>query len=239
MTERRRLWITRTAPQAEATAARLRAMRIEAVVAPVLEIRPIAGGALDLAGAEALAFTSQAAVAAFAAASPERSLPVFAVGAATAAAAQEAGFQHILAPPAHGDVRGLADRIAAADPKPRLVLNPTALEPASDLAALLAARGVAATSLAVYETVRSGLTAAPDAIDGLVVHSAKAAEAVADLVDPGCAAGLTVYAISEAAAASLRRRSFGRILVAEQPNEASLLARIGIDRDGAETQQEP
>ncbi len=214
-------------------------MGIQPVVAPVLEICPLVGVALDLAGVEALAFTSQAAVAAFAAASPERSLPVFAVGAATAASAKEAGFKNVLAPPPKGDVRGLADLIAAADPRPGMVLNPTALEPSADLAALLAVRGVAARSLGVYETVRSGLTAAPDAIDSVVVHSAKAAEAMAELVDPGRAACLTVYAISEVAAASLRRRSFGRILVAEHPNEASLLARIAIDRDGGETHQEP
>jgi len=235
----RRLWVTRTAPQAEATAARLRAFGIEPVIAPVLQVRPIAGARLDLVGVGALAFTSQAAVVVFAALSPERSLPVFAVGAATAAAAREAGFSQVLPPPAQGDVQGLAELIAAADLWPGPVLNPTAREPAADLAALLAARGVAARSVAVYETIRTGLKAAPGGLDGVVIHSARAAQAVADLTGPDQAASLTAYALSEAVAASLRRRSFGRILVAERPNEAALMARIRIDQDGGGTHQEP
>ena len=61
-----RVWVTRAQPQAEATAARLRAMGLEAVVAPVLETRPIVGARIELTGVDALAFTSAAGVAAFA-----------------------------------------------------------------------------------------------------------------------------------------------------------------------------
>src|SRR5581483_9588304 len=76
---RPRVWITRAQPGAAATALRVTAQGWEPVTAPVLETRPIAGASLDLAGIDAIAFTSAAGVRAFAALSPERALPVFAV----------------------------------------------------------------------------------------------------------------------------------------------------------------
>ena len=214
-------------------------MGLEPVVEPVLQVRPVKGAAIDLAGADALAFTSQAAVVAFAALSPERGLRVFAVGAATAAAARDFGFSQIEPLPDRGDVQGLAALIAETGAKPRLVVNPTARQPAANLAALLAARRIATRSVAVYETVRTGLAAAPADIAGVVIHSARAGEAVAKLVPPGEAPGLVAYAISEVAAAALRQRGFGRILIAETPDEASLLQRIAIDQNRPRTHEGP
>lgn len=233
-----RLWVTRAQPQAEATARRLRALGIEAVIQPVLQVVPIADAVLDLSGADALAFTSQAAVTAFAARSSERGLRVFPVGAATAAAARAAGFSRIEAPSAQGDVQGLAATIAA-EPRPALVVNPTALEPAADLGALLAGQGVAIRPVAIYRTVRTGLAIAPNPIDGVLIHSAKAGVAVAELVSPEAAGGLVAYVISDAAAASLRERGFGRILIPERPDEASLLERIEIDQNRTQTHEKP
>lgn len=221
----RRLWVTRTQPQADATARKLRDLGVDPIVAPVLETRAIQGVLLDLTGAEALAFTSRAAVAAFVDLSPERHLPVFAVGETTAAFARQAGFQKVESGPG-GDVQALADRIAATAPRPALVVNPTAREPAADLAALLAQRGIAARTVAVYETVATTLAAAPTEIDGVLIHSAKAGHAVADLVSAHQAHALTAYAISDAAADGLRKRGFARILIAEYPDETSLLKRI-------------
>ena len=59
----RRIWVTRTAPEAEATAARLEALGHTAVVAPVLEARAIVDARVDLAGVDALAFSSGHAIA--------------------------------------------------------------------------------------------------------------------------------------------------------------------------------
>jgi len=213
----RRIWVTRTQPQAEATAQRLRELGFEPVVAPVLVVHALAAD-IDLAGVAALAFTSAAGVAAFAEASPSRGLAVFAVGGATAEAARAAGFPHVLA--SKGDVEALADVIAAA--RPSLVLAPSAREPAADLPALLAARGIKARRVVVYET----LPAQPDppaGLDAVLVHSARAARIVAELITPAMAAALTAYAISEAAAAPLRALPFARIVTAPFPDEASLL----------------
>jgi uroporphyrinogen-III synthase len=192
----------------------------------VLETHAIDGALVDLNGVEAVAFTSRAAVAAFAALSPERELPVFAVGESTAAFARQTGFLQVGPIGLGGDVQALADRIATHAPRPGLVLTPTAKEPAADLTALLARCGIAARSVAVYETTRTGLTAAPADIDGVLIHSAKAGQAVAALVSPEQARTLTAYAISDAAAADLHKRGFARILIADHPDEASLLKRI-------------
>ena len=229
-----RLWVTRTQPQAEATAARLRALGHEPVVAPVLEVRPVAVDPARLAGADALAFTSQAAVAAFAAQSPERGLPVFAVGEATAAAARAAGFSRVAPPAAGGDVRALADQIAQAAPRPAALLNPTARAPAADLAALLAERGIPARGLVIYETAPTPMAGAPVGIDGVLIHSARAAEQVAQGITPALAASLSVYALSEAAASGLRNLGFARILVAEHPDEAALLRCLADEPEPSE-----
>ncbi len=222
----KRLWVTRTQPQAQATATRLRERGFEPVVAPVLRTVQIEDANVDLHDVQALAFTSRAAIAAFAQLSPERAAPVFTVGAATAAFARQAGFANVAPVGRGGDVRALADRIAAHRPRPGAVLNPTAREPAADLGALLAEHGIAARTIAVYETVRTDLLAAPQDLDGVLIHSAKAAAVVADLVSGAQAGSISVYAISDAAAAGLRERGFARILVADHPDEVSLLRRI-------------
>ncbi len=217
----RRIWVTRTAPEAQATAARLAAMGLTAVVAPVLEARATAGAQIDLSGVDALAFSSGHAIAAFATRSPERSLSVFTVGAATASHAKAAGFANVRS--ADGGASALAALISASDPKPNLVLHPAAREPSADLVALLAGYGVAARATAVYETVSTALAGPPDAIDSILIYSARGAEQVAALVAGRPVADIAVFAISTAAAAPLRRLGFARVMAAPFPNEAALL----------------
>jgi uroporphyrinogen-III synthase len=217
----RRIWITRAQPGAEATAARIRTLGLEPVVAPVLEVRARTGVAVDLAGVDALAFTSAAAVSAFADLCTARKLSVFAVGDATAAAARAAGFTDVRS--ASGDAQSLADLIATVSPPPR-VLNPTAAEPAADLCALLAAKGVTARSVAVYETVECGPATSPSDLDGVLIHSPKAARTVARMLSGHDQARLTAYSISQAAAAPLSSLGLLRIAIASAPNEGALLA---------------
>jgi len=174
------------------------------------------------------AFTSQAAVMAYAGLIARRDSRVFAIGSATAHAAREAGFTAVDTPTDDewGDVAALAERIARASPRPAMVMNPTAREPAADLAEMLVRRGVGARSVAVYETIKATLTAPPDNLFGILVHSPKAARAVAGLVDRDLAQRLCVWSISEAAAAPLRRLGFGRIVLADRPNEQALLEKL-------------
>ena len=52
----RRVWITRAQPGADSTAARVRALGHEPLVAPLLAVRPLEAESLDLRGVAALAF---------------------------------------------------------------------------------------------------------------------------------------------------------------------------------------
>ena len=222
MSAPRRIWVTRTEPQAQATAARLRKLGFQVIVAPVLEARQIPDAAIDLTGADAIAFTSGHGVQAFAHLCENRDLPVFAVGDTTAELASQAGFTQVTV--SRGGASGLALTIGAARPKPALVFNPTALEPSADLAALLAEQGVGARIVAVYRTAPITPDRVPSDVDVVLIHSAKAARIVAQMIPPDQAAVISVLAISEAAAAPLRALPFAHIAAAPFPDEAHLLA---------------
>ncbi len=219
------IWITRAQPEADATAARVRALGFEAVVAPLLTVKPLPGD-IDLEGVGAIAFTSANGVRAFAARSGERDLAVFAVGEATKAAAKAARFRTVLS--TDGDVRALAAGIAA---RRRdlggVVLHAGPAEPAGDLIGDLATWGVPARALALYETA----PADPPAdfadqlagFDGVLVHSPKAARRLTEWLDGAAAPGLAAYCLSPAVAAALEGATLGPVTVAPLPNEDALL----------------
>ena len=159
------------------------------MVAPLLAIRPLPQAAPDLTGVAALAFTSRNGVAAFAALTEARALPVFTVGDATAEAARAAGFSEVRS--AAGALGDLARLLAGA--APGVVLVPGALEPAGDLRALLTGR-VEVRPLPVYEAVETA-SPAPPAFDAVLVHSPRAGRALAALAP---FAGQVCAAISDA-----------------------------------------
>jgi uroporphyrinogen-III synthase len=220
-----RIWVTRT--EGEATAARLRELGHAPLLAPVLEARALPGE-IDLQGVHALANNNRNGVRMFAGRCGRRDLPAFVVGEGTAAAAREAGFAEIRS--ADGNVEALVLLIRQA--RPGVVLHPSALEPAQDLARMLALRGVQACSCAVYETaalplhaaMMAALEADPAEIDAVLVHSPRGARQVAQLLAAqGGARDLEAFCISAAAAAPLRELNLRETHVAEFPNEASLL----------------
>lgn len=219
-----KVWITRARPGADSTAARLTALGFTPVVAPLLVVRPLPAE-IDLAGVDALTFTSMNAVAAFAASSPSRDRPVFAVGDATARAAREAGFASVHS--ADGDLTALATLIRA-DGKGLTLLHPAAAQPAGDLAALV---GDAAhiRTITVYETVETDARPS-EAWHAVLIHSPRAARALASAA-PDVAGGLAC-AISEAAAAPLTPLGFAQVRVATVPTEDALLAALGKPRPG-------
>lgn len=188
------------------------------MIAPLLAIRPIPQAAPDLTGVAALAFTSRNGVDAFTALSPERGLPVFTVGDATAERAGEAGFASVRS--AAGALGDLARLLADAAPGP--VLAPGALGPSGDLPALLAGQ-VEVRALPVYEAVETGASA-PAAFDAVLVHSPRGGRALAAL---GPFAGQVAVAISTAAAAPLEGAAGLEIRIVAHPDEASLLQALG------------
>ncbi|MBI2262555.1 MAG: uroporphyrinogen-III synthase [Caulobacterales bacterium] len=223
MTPIRRVWVTRAEPGASRTAARLEVLGFEPVVAPLLAIHPLPRPGPDLTGVAALAFTSRNGVAAFAALSDDRALPVFTVGDATAEAARAAGFVRVRS--AAGAIDDLVRLLSAEAPAGGLVLAPGALEPAGDLPALLSGR-VEVRALPVYKAVGTG-AAAPAAFDAVLVHSPRGGRALAALLTVGGAVGRAAVAISEAAAAPLAAVAGLDIRVAAHPDEAALFEALG------------
>ncbi|MEO8115429.1 MAG: uroporphyrinogen-III synthase [Phenylobacterium sp.] len=229
---RQRIWITRAQPGAEDTAERVRALGHDAVVAPLLAVRLLNDVDINLTGVAALAFTSANGVRAFAARSGDRSLKVFAVGAATALAARGAGFKTVLS--ADGDVDALADGIGMRRNELKgEVLHPCAAEPAGDLAGALEKHGVAARQLILYET---GPVAIGDAeaealvrCDAALLHSLRAAQVLAKVLKAHPAPSMRVLALSKAVIKPLARTPLSARVFPPFPLEAALLNLI--DRD--------
>ena len=220
------VWITRAQPGAEATAVRVRALGHAPLVLPLLAVQPIPDVQVDLAGVRALAFTSANGLRAFAQACADRSLQVFAVGAATAQAAREAGFRRVLS--ADGDVAALAEGIAARRNEiGGAVLHPGAAELAGDLAGALARAGVEVRALTLYDTAPTAL--GPDQVAGLgevdvaLVHSAKGAQALAAVLAVHPQPRLKVLGLSKAVLAPLAGIPLAGLTSAPFPLEAALL----------------
>jgi uroporphyrinogen-III synthase len=223
----RPVWITRAEPGAGETAARVRALGLEALIEPLLEVRPLDVAAAQVADVGAIAFTSANAVRAFAARWPERGAPVFAVGGATARAAAAAGFTQVVS--ADGDVAALArlitDRRATIA---GMVLHASAAEAAGDLTGDLAASGVAARRLPLYETApRPPGPAVLDRLAGgavVLLHSPRAARILREAVAPGRLDRLTALCLSPAVAMGLGEAQLAGVRSAAEPNEAALIA---------------
>lgn len=220
------IWITRAQPGAEATAARVRALGHTPFVAPLLAVRMVESPQIELAGVGALAFTSANGLRAFAQACADRSLRVFAVGAATAQAAREAGFRRVLS--ADGDVGALAEGIAARRNEiGGAVLHPGAAELAGDLAGALARAGVEVRALTLYDTAPAALEPALIAAlaeqDVALVHSAKGAQALAGVLAEHPQPQLKVLGLSRAALAPLAETPLAALTAAPFPLEAALL----------------
>lgn len=221
-----RVWVTRARPGSEATATRVGAMGFEPVVAPLLEVRALAGGEIDLADVAALAFTSVNGVRYFAVGCARRDLPVFVVGASTAAAARSTGFRSVVS--AGADVEALATVIAAHGPFAGAVLHAGPTEPAGDLPGALFALGVEARALAVYETVerpRDPQTAAlVPTCRAALLHSPKASLVLAGYLTIAGAPNLTAICLSAKVAAPLVGKELAAVHAAGAPTEAALLS---------------
>lgn len=226
---KRQVWITRARPGADATAGRVRALGHEPFVAPLIEVRRLPGVDADVDDVTAIAFTSANAVRAFAQSSGRRDLKVYAVGGATALAAQEAGFGTVLS--ADGDVAALAQAIVGrhtfADGP---ILHASATEPAGDLVGALTAHGLQARRLDVYETVPVELAKRDltriKRMDVVLLHSAKAAQVLADLLRESPLPQLRALGMSQAALDPLAGLPLSAKLFPARPAEADLLRLI-------------
>jgi uroporphyrinogen-III synthase len=221
-----KVWVTRTEPGASETAARLRALGHDSLVAPLLAVRALPFSAPERVGA--IAFTSRNGVAAvtdWPEAAAWRDLPVFAVGDATAQAARAAGFRRVES--ARGDVEALRHLLTArrADWSGP-VLHPGARQPTGELTI----DGVEVLPVTAYEAVEQPLPikvrATWPGLDAVLIHSPRAARVLVRVTVGLPLNRLSAACISKAAAQPLLG-VLARIIVADQPTETAVLHALG------------
>ncbi len=151
-----RALVTRPEEDAAPLAAALAERGIDVTLEPLLAIRPLPEAPIDLAGVQALLFTSANGVRSFAELAGARDLagwrelPAFAVGNATAAAAHNVGFTRVDS--AAGDVATLAKLVAERlDPKAGALFHAAGSAVAGDLAGLLEQAGFTLRREMLYE----------------------------------------------------------------------------------------
>lgn len=217
----RRLIVLRPEPGNARTCAAIRAAGGEAIPLPLFEVRPTGWQALDPAGFDALVLTSANAIRH---AGPQLGLfahlPVVAVGAATARAAEGAGLS--VAAVGEGDAGDLPPLLARIGS--RAPLHLTGREH-RDLGA--------GTAIAVYASeAMEGIDVAPLIDATLLVHSARAGERLAHIVDVAGLdrAAITIVAISPAALAAAGHGWAAMIAAPAPRDDALIAAALSIDR---------
>jgi uroporphyrinogen-III synthase len=232
-----RILLTRPEPDAQRTAAALRAQGHDVITAPLLRIEPIADAQIGAGPWAAVLITSANAahaVTTHARVAPLRALPVFAVGRRSAEAMAAAGFADVTS--ADGNVSDLAQLVAARLQPVARLLYLAGEDRSGDLAGDLRARGFAVETAVIYRAVAATSlpTAAAQAltggIDGVLHFSRRSAEV---FIDAARAAGVLESALQAAhfclsapIAEPLAQAGAADIRVAERPNEALLLALI-------------
>jgi uroporphyrinogen-III synthase len=227
------VWVTRTQPGADRTARAVEALGHEAVVAPVLEVVPLPA---DFNGIrfDAVIFTGGNALDAFCRLSDRRDVTAWCVGDTTAEAARAQGFQTVMN--AEGDAEALFKLIKAKAPRDSLFVYPAPKEPAAPLLAWMWAEGLSISQIPVYETHMIAPEIDLRRITHVLVHSAKAARALADLLGKFAFTKLCVIFISDAASnafdeawAQTSKNNMPEALarrISPFPDEASMLKRI-------------
>jgi uroporphyrinogen-III synthase len=229
-----RALITRPIENAGSLAAALEARGVAVILEPLLAIRRIPGVDPPLDGVQALLFTSGNGARAFAAACPLRDRPVFAVGESTAKIAAALGFRDVES--AGGDVAALALLVASRlDPRAGALLHAAGSVLAGDLAGLLAKEGFAVRRSVLYAAeparefgAESQAALARGDVAIACFFSPRTAAHFASLARAsglaGACRGMTALCLSPAVAAAAAPIGWRRVITAERPTEAALLA---------------
>jgi uroporphyrinogen-III synthase len=233
-----RVLVTRPAGDAKSLLATLKSQGHVGVLAPLLDIRILAGVELDLAGVQALVLTSANGARAFAARSGVRDVPALCVGDATAREALALGFETVKS--AAGDVEALAALvIKTLDPNQGTLLHPASTRVAGDLAGLLDAEGFVYRREVLYEAVKADVLpeivrteVLEGTLDGVLLFSPRTGAAFADLVDRAGLAthlkGISAFCLSDPVAQNVGALKWKHIRVAAKPDQASLLALLNM-----------
>jgi len=226
--------VTRPAEEALRTAMALAEHGYDFLIEPLLEIAPLPDAAERLAAAgdaAAVLFTSANGVRAYAAATPRRDLPAYAVGGMTAEAARAAGFAQVHA--AGGDVEQLADFVARARrPGDGALLHVAGEHVAGDLAGRLAAKGFEVRAVALYAakaaealSAKAREALASGGLGAVLFFSPRTARTFVSLVRT---AGLDTYCrsciavcLSPAVAEAAGALAWRRVATAAKPGEGA------------------
>ena len=212
----RAIAVLRPEPGNAQTAAAIEAAGGRAIRLPLFEVRPLPWTAPDPASHDAMILSSANAIR-HGGAGLERlsSLPVLAVGAATAAAARDAGFRVIAS--GDGGIAALMAAAHAAGVRRALHLTGVDHRPGDP--------GAVTDTLCVYESAALSVGEEQAArLNGAVVlvHSARAGRALAAV--PGIdRATIAIAAISEGAADAVGR-DWQQVAVAQHPRDDALIA---------------
>ncbi len=230
-----RLLLTRPAEEGERTRAALEAAGHSVLVSPVLRFEPLPV-TLDLSGAQALAVTSRQGLRSLARATPRRDLPLFAVGAATAALAGEAGFQRVES--ADGDQAALARLLSRRlSPGAGHILHVTGSERADDLGENQPLQAFTVVRTELYQaraleeldrTARDAMTHGQ--LDAVAFFSPRSAAIFVTLVRraglAASCAGLLAVCLSPAVTRSAAMLPWSEAVTAAQPSLPALLAAL-------------
>ncbi len=233
-----RLLVTRPEPDAQRTAATLRANGHEVVIAPLMRIETIADAPLGSRPWAAIVVTSANAahaIAQHARVAQLRAAPVFAVGNRSAQAMVAAGFENVGS--ADGNAGDLARLVAARIKPGEHLLYLGGEDRSGDLAGDLRAGGFTVHTAIVYRAVAATFLPPPAAqalardIAGVLHFSTRSAEAYLWTArDAGMLARAlrpTHFCLSAQVAEPLARVGAAVIRVAPQPAEAALIELVG------------
>jgi len=226
--------VTRPRPEAEETAARIQALGHACLIEPMLEIVPLAGSPLDLAGVQALLVTSRNGARALATRSPERALRVFAVGEATARLLVDLGFAAVET--AEGTALDVAERVRrSCAPPAGALLHVRGAEVVADPVPLLRTAGFETRSAVWYEA-RTPSAFSPHlkrtmrqrAIGYALFFSRRTARTFVSLAEAAdlrsACADIEACCLSAAVAAGLEGVGWRAVRVSVRPEQDALLA---------------
>ncbi len=228
------LIVTRPREEAEVLARQLQGLGHRVLSEPMLTIQPLADANLDLDDARALLLTSANGVRALARHTARRDLAVLAVGAATATAAEEAGFTDVAA--GQGDVAALAGLVRQRfGPGDGALVHVAGSAVAGDLAGELAGAGYKVRRAVLYNAqTAERLSAAARAalaagqIDGVLFFSPRSAATFVKLLSRDgleeICRGVDLYGLSAAVAEAAAKAPWRRLNIAAVPRLDYLLA---------------
>lgn len=234
-----RALVTRPREDSDGVAAELAARGLDVVIEPLLDIAAIPGATVELDGIQGILATSANGIRALARVSPERALPVWAVGDASARVARGLGYARVES--AGGDVDTLADLVQSrCGPEHGALLHVAATVTAGDLSGRLGRAGFTIRRAVLYEAVTA--TRVSDAlartlrdatVDVALFFSPRSAATFATLVAEAglgdATARIRAYALSAAVARKLAALPWAAVRVAAAPTLAALLAALDHD----------